>query len=109
MNQQSQVATKWHREFPVLSSKQWASWKIFLGCFVLFNFSLQLGMHLGNPYPTAAQRGNTPQAAHNKPLIIAPFEVQSNFAGERAIRSYAIANVDDYALKTNIFSNNKMI
>ena len=78
--------------------------------FLLFNFTLQIGTHWGVLYPSSTQRGQAPQAAHIRPLIVAPFEFHTGaIRGEKQVELYAKANVDDYAFKSNIFSSTKMI
>jgi len=60
----------------------------------------------GNFYPTSSQRGEKPQAANYRHIIVAPFEFESG-----ALRSnvdadlYALAFVDDYAFKRTLFRN----
>jgi len=110
MNQQFTVTQKWHREHPFLSGKSWASLKIFLASFFLFNFALQLSAHWGVLEPTAAQRGEKPQVAHYRPIFVMPFGGSAGgIRSEREAELYAKANVDDYAFKTNLFSSRKMI
>ncbi len=109
MNQQQQVTSKWFREYPFIGDKSWASFKIFLVSFVLFNFSLQIGFYWGNLQPTSAQRGQTPQAGHYRPLMINDYEFFSGgIRSEREVELYAIAFVDDYAFKKRLFSNRNM-
>jgi hypothetical protein len=111
MNQQYKVTQKWYRPYPIIGEKAWASWKIALVSFVLFNFMLQIGTHWGNYYPSASQRGLKPQQAHNRPLMIAPFDYSSGGIRadrERDAQMYATANVDDYAFKTALFSSRNM-
>jgi hypothetical protein len=57
MNQQFTVTKRWFSQYPLISSKSWTSFKIFLASFVLLNLVFQLGTHWGNFYPSAAQRG----------------------------------------------------
>lgn len=110
MNQQYSVTQKWHRKYPFASDKTWASFKIFLVSFVLFNFGLQLGTHWFNFEPSASQRGEMPQAGHYRPLMVMPFEFATGgIRSEREAELYAKANVDDFSFKTNLFSSRKLI
>ena len=77
MNQQHQVTAKWYSEHPIIGDKAWASWKIFLVGFVLFNFGLQVTTHFGIYSPSSSQRGGKPQAGHNRPLIVSDYEFTS--------------------------------
>lgn len=109
MNQQSQVTTKWFREHQFFSEKSWSSFKIFLVSFVLFNFSLQLGYHWGNLHPSASQRGQVPQSAQYRPLMINDYEFFSGgIHSEKEVELYAKAFVDDYAFKKRLFSSRNM-
>ncbi len=74
MNQQSQVTQKWFRKHPMMTDKAWSSWKIFIVAFFAINMSVQLGVHFGDFYPSALQRGEKPQAGHFRPLIVSGFE-----------------------------------
>ena len=110
MNQQYKVTQKWFSAYPLISSKAYTSWKIAFATFVLFNFALSIGFSWGREYPSATNRGQKPQAVHSRPLIVAPFEVTTGaLKGEKQVELYALANVDTYAFKTNIFSVNKII
>ena len=78
--------------------------------FVLFNFALQIGVHWGNLYPSASQRGEAPQASHYRPLIVSKFDFSTGgIHGDREAELYAKAFVDDYAFKKSLFSKNKLI
>ena len=57
MNQQYKVTQKWHRKFPIITDKAWASWKIAVIGFFMFNLTIQIGTHWGDKYPSASQRG----------------------------------------------------
>ena len=110
MNQQYKVTQKWFTQYPLLTPKAYTSWKIALATFVLFNFALSVGFSWGREYPSATNRGQKPQAVHNRPLIVSGFEMTSGaLRGDKQVELYALANVDDYAFKTNIFSINKII
>jgi hypothetical protein len=109
MNQQQQITGKWYREHPLIGDKTWASWKIFLVSFVLFNFGLQVGTHWGNFHPSSSQRGEKPQAGHYRPLIVTDYDFFSGgIRTEREVELYAKAFVDDYAFKKRIFSSRNM-
>jgi len=110
MNQQYKVTQKWFTQYPLLSSRAFTSWKIFIASFILFNFTLSIGFSWGRSYPSATQRGKAPQAVHNRPLIVAPWEITTGaLKGDKQVELYALANVDTYAFKTNTFSVNKII
>jgi pterin-4a-carbinolamine dehydratase len=109
MNKQYKVTQKWFSEYPLVSSSSWTSFKIFLVSFVLINFVFQMGTHWGNMYPSSAQRGEKPQSAHYRPLLVNEFEF---FAGgirsEREVELYAKAFVEDYAFKRALFNHKSM-
>ena len=109
MNKQQQITQKWFREHPFVGEKAWASWKIFIVSFVLFNFTLQLGTHWGNFYPSASQRGDKPQAAHYRPLMVVDYEFYSGgIRSDREVELYSKAFVDDYAFKKTHFASRNM-
>lgn len=111
MNKQYKITQKWHSRFPLFTEKTWATWKIAIIGFFLLNFTIQLGANWGNLYPSATQRGQKPQAAHYRPLMVAPFNFTSGgLKGNLETDStlYAAANVDDYAFKQTLFSSRNM-
>jgi hypothetical protein len=103
MNQQYKVTQRWFTQYPLISSKSWTSFKIFLAGFVLINFAFQIGTHWGNYYPSAAQRGQKSQAAQYRPLIVAPYRYTPGQADQADL--YAQGHVDEYAFKNSIFSS----
>ncbi len=110
MNQQYAITQKWYRQYPFIASKTLVSWQVLIVGFVAFNFLVSIGVKWGNIYPTSSSRGLGPQAIHNRPLIAAPFEIATGAVrGQRNVEVYAMANVDDYAFKTNTFSADKLI
>lgn len=109
MNKQFKVTQKWFSEYPLFSSAFWATFKIFAVSFVLFSFALQLATHWGNFYPSAAQRGEKPQAAHYRPLLVNEFDFFSGgIRSEREVELYAKAFVEDYAFKRTLFTYRNM-
>lgn len=110
MNQQHQITTKWYREHPLVADKTWASWKIFIASFVLFSISLQIGTYWGNLYPSSSQRGQKPQAAHYRPLMVVDYEFSSGgIRTDREVELYAKAFVDDYAFKKTLFTSKYLL
>lgn len=103
MNQQFTVTKRWFSQYPLISSKSWTSFKVFLATFVLLNLVFQLGTHWGNYYPSAAQRGEKDQASHYRPLLVAPFTYHGGSA--RDVDIYAQSHVDEYTFKTSIFNS----
>ena len=110
MNNQLQVAQKWYWRYPLLEDKSWSTLKIvFVGLF-LFSTGLQIGTHWGETYPTSRQRGHSPQLAHLRPVIVAPFQISAGTNhSDRDAEILAKGNVDDYAFKTNVFNSSKII
>ena len=103
MNQQFKITQRWFSKYPLISSRSWTSFKIFLGCFVLVNFAFQLGTHWGNYYPSAAQRGQKDQAANYRPLMVLPFNYTAGSLDN--VDNYAKGRVDEFAYKNVIFSS----
>ena len=102
MNQQYKVTQRWFTQYPIISSKSWTSFKIFIASFVLINFAFQLGTHWGNYYPSAAQRGQKPQPAHYRPIMVVPYRYTPGSMQDVGL--YAQGHVDEYAFKNAIFS-----
>jgi hypothetical protein len=91
-------------QYPWVSRSAIASWKIFLVTFVLAHFALQIGVFWGNFYPTASQRGEKPQAANYRHLLVTPFDFHSGgLRTNTDAELYALAFVDDYAFKRTLF------
>jgi len=106
MNNQLAVAQKWYWRHPLFEERAWSTFKIVFVGLLLFNTGLQLGTHWGDDYFTSRQRGNKPQIAHLRPIIVAPIVVEAGAAHtDRDAELYAKGNLDDYAFKTKIFSS----
>ena len=109
MNKQYTITQKWFTPYPFVDSKTWSSLKIFIACFFLFNFGLQIGTHWGIMYPSASQRGEKPQAGHYRPLMVLPFEFHTNgIQSAKEAELYATAYVDDFAFKRTMFDSRNM-
>jgi len=106
MNQQYKVTQRWFVKYPLISSASWTSLRVFLAFFVLGNLLFQLGTNWGNYQPSAAQRGQKPQSAHFRPLMVVDFEFFSGgIRSEKEVELYAKAFVDDWAFKKAHFSS----
>jgi hypothetical protein len=104
MNQQFAVTQRWFIQYPIISSKSWASIKIFFATFVLVGFAFQLGSFWGNYYPSAAQRGEKPQAAHNNPYLVGNFYFDAGaLHSDSSAELYAKSHVDDFSFKRAFF------
>ena len=101
MNQQFTVTQRWFSQYPLISSKSWTSFKVFLASFVLLNFVFQLGTNWGNIYPSASQRGL--KDPHYRPILVAPFRYHGG--SMKDVDLYAQGHVDEYAFKNAIFSS----
>lgn len=106
MNQQFKITGRWFIEYPLFSSKTWTSLKVFLLTFFGVCITLQYGMHWGNWYPSASQRGHKPQAAHFRPLLVRPFDFAvGGLRTEQDAEAYAMTYVDEYHFKANMFTS----
>jgi hypothetical protein len=103
MNQQYTVTQRWFVQYPIISSKSWTSFKIFLATFVIVNFVFQLGYNWGNYYPSAGQRGQRDQTGHYRPLMVVPFNYTPGSMD--SVDQYAQGRVDEFAFKNSIFSS----
>lgn len=104
MNQQFKVTGRWFSQYPLFSSKTIATWKIFFVSLILGTVALNIGVHWGNPYPSASQRGQKPQAARYRPLIVSPYEFESGAGRTKQDADlYAKGFIDDYAFKRTLF------
>lgn len=94
--------------YPYIDSKSWTTAKIMFVAFFLGCFSLQFFTHLGNYYPSSTQRGEKPQSAHYRPMIVTEYNFYSgSLTTDRDAELYTKAYVDDYAFKTTLFTSKK--
>jgi hypothetical protein len=77
MNEQYEISLHEFRQYPKISEKTIASTKIFVIGYFIGIFIIAAGVHWGNKYPSSTQRGQRPQPAHYRPLLVGPFEFYS--------------------------------
>jgi hypothetical protein len=106
MNEQYEISLHEFRQYPKISEKTIASTKIFVIGYFIGIFIIAAGVHWGNKYPSSTQRGQRPQPAHYRPLLVGPFEFYSGpLSTDKDAELYAAAYVDDYAFKTHLFTS----
>lgn len=110
MNQQFKIAGRWFSKYPWVKSSTWASWKIFLTTYLIVVLVVNVGHFWGTVEPTSSQRGEKPQAAHHKPLLVSNFTfTASGLRTDAEAELYSTAFVDDYFFKTHLFTRRSTI
>ena len=104
MNEQFQIVQHDFKMFPLFTEKNWASFKLLVFGSIFVIFCVQTVVHWGRTYPLSEDRGDKPQSAQFRPLIIAPFTIyNSSKSSDLENEAIAKAHIDAYAFKTHLF------
>ncbi len=104
MNKAFKITQKEFTMHPFTNPKSWSTLRIFTSTFFIGALLFNFGYYFGIDYPTSVQRGEAPQPAMYKPLIVEEYKFNINELQEqKGLDKWAENNVDDFALKTALF------
>lgn len=70
---------------------------------------MSIATSFGVLYPSAEQRGEKPQAAHIRPMIVTPFRLApGKMRNDNDAQIFATTHVDDYYYKDSMFSQKRI-